>query len=216
MTTKAAFLTAYRQILSQQTDPRPWTEHELDRFMDSVQTTVTTERSVVNLLGEKAKAAWRAIGCKGPLTYKAVRALPEGDIPPPSEEVLKIREERAATQAADAKRWADAKAQWAAEKAAELEQAKVDFMAGKQISGAHFEALLRQHEEVPIQLIGAIRRRIIMVGMKTSLINDTRSKSPVPMSIWQAVHRLKDHLSPKEPVDPKVLELFTRPQPAEA
>lgn len=214
MTTKAAFLIAYRKRLAEMTDPRSWTDPELDRFMDSVLTTITTDNSPVNLLSEKAKETWRAIGCKGALTYKGIRALPDGDIPAPTESVLRLRAERAAKQAAEHQRSAELSAQVAAKAAAELEQAAADFKAGKQISGALFEALLRKHEEeVPIQLIGFIRKRILLVSTTHTRVADNKSKSPVPDSFWRSVHRLKEYLdpAPAAPVDPEVAKLFTLP-----
>jgi hypothetical protein len=51
----------------------------LDVFMEKVRITLTTDRSPVDMLsGVTIKEVWKEIGCKGKLTYKALRALPEG------------------------------------------------------------------------------------------------------------------------------------------
>jgi hypothetical protein len=49
----------------------------LERFMASVETTLTTNRNTVGIDSDSFRAAYKAIGGKGPLTYKALRSLPE-------------------------------------------------------------------------------------------------------------------------------------------
>jgi hypothetical protein len=128
----------------------------------------------------------------------------------------KAKEAKEAQRAAEDQRRAEAAAKAAAEAAARLDQAAADFLAGKMISGVHFEALLRQHEEVPIQLIGVIRKRIVTVSESHVNAYQTKSRSPVPGSVFAAIRRLAYYLTPKEPTDPLVEKLFARSQPAEA
>ena len=75
--TRTAFLEAYewtlRELYGWAREPE-----KLARFMESVRTTVNTDKTVANLLNsDGAQAAYRSIGCKGKLTYRALRALPE-------------------------------------------------------------------------------------------------------------------------------------------
>ena len=74
--TRTAFLAAYRTTLL---DTYGWAADtaKLDKFMASVATTVNTPSTTANLTDSPAaQAAFKAIGCKGRLTYKALRALP--------------------------------------------------------------------------------------------------------------------------------------------
>lgn len=74
--TKSAFLTTYRaELLARY----PWARDvaKLDRFMASVERTITTLAQPWNKDGTATVAAWRAIGGKGEPTYKALRALPD-------------------------------------------------------------------------------------------------------------------------------------------
>jgi len=73
MTTKTAFLEEYRRRLAM----LPWAADpdKLTRFMASVETTITTERAPWNHDSDLARQAFRAIGCKGAYTRKALRAL---------------------------------------------------------------------------------------------------------------------------------------------
>jgi hypothetical protein len=73
--TKTAFLQAYRSELEVRYD---WAgdNTKLDRFMSSVETTITTTTSTWNYDGDAVTSAWRKIGCKGKPTLKALRALP--------------------------------------------------------------------------------------------------------------------------------------------
>ena len=73
--TKATFLAAYREFVVAN---YPWTAdaEKLSRFMASVEATVTTDRAPWAWKSDGAKAVWKAIGCKGPLTLKALRSLP--------------------------------------------------------------------------------------------------------------------------------------------
>lgn len=76
--TKHAFLRAYRkELLAVHT----WAHQptKLDNFMQSVRDTIFGERIVWNIDGPSTLAAWRAIGCEGKPTYKALRALPAGE-----------------------------------------------------------------------------------------------------------------------------------------
>lgn len=73
-TTKEAFLTAYRAAVIEH---YPWAADalRLNRFMDSVRTTLYTPANTWNKDSDVATAVWRAIGCKGPMTYKALKGL---------------------------------------------------------------------------------------------------------------------------------------------
>lgn len=73
--TKAQFLAAYRKRLEHST---AWGEDTamMDRFMLSVQKSITTEATTWACSGEHLKAVWKELGCKGKPTYKALRALP--------------------------------------------------------------------------------------------------------------------------------------------
>ena len=73
--TKQAFLEAMqRELVARYAWARE--PERLDRFMSSVR--VTVEGGMTwNKDGDAATAAWRAIGGKGKLTYKALHALPQ-------------------------------------------------------------------------------------------------------------------------------------------
>lgn len=73
--TKAKFYETYRANLIQQ---RPWAQDaaKLARYMDGVKGTIETSRSTWNCSGDALQAAWKAIGGKGKVTLKALRALP--------------------------------------------------------------------------------------------------------------------------------------------
>lgn len=83
MTTKKAFLTAYRQLLPQRqtwaTDPE-----KLDRFMSTVSASIGASPPALpgrnwSAAGQDtARDAFRKAGCKGPFTMKALRELPHG------------------------------------------------------------------------------------------------------------------------------------------
>lgn len=72
--TKDAFLAALRRNL---VATYPWAQDQakLDRFMASARETIEGTSSTWNKDGEASLAAWREIGGKGPMTYKALRAL---------------------------------------------------------------------------------------------------------------------------------------------
>lgn len=72
---RTAFLTAYRAALLSRF---AWAQDtaKLDKFMASVQTTVSTSAATWNHDGDAVTAAWRSIGGKGKPTLKALRALP--------------------------------------------------------------------------------------------------------------------------------------------
>lgn len=77
--TKQAYLAALRQYLP---TAYPWAKEpeRLDRFMESARRTVYGEKGQTAILDKTSSASvhvWRAIGCKGVPTYKALRALPE-------------------------------------------------------------------------------------------------------------------------------------------
>ena len=75
--TKSKFLERYREELRL---AYPWAQDEvkLDKFMKSVEITIRTTATTANLTDSPdVKAVWKAIGCKGKPTYKALRALEE-------------------------------------------------------------------------------------------------------------------------------------------
>ena len=77
MTTKTAFLDALStEIIA----TREWAVTEpkrLERFMGATKDTLESPHNVVAIDTPAFTVAWRAIGMKGKLTYKALRALPE-------------------------------------------------------------------------------------------------------------------------------------------
>lgn len=72
--TKTAFMAAYRKLLVEEYD---WARDEilLDRFMDGVTRTLTTNYASWAHDSPMVTRAWRAIGGKGKATLKALRAL---------------------------------------------------------------------------------------------------------------------------------------------
>lgn len=79
--TKEGFLAEYRDLIlatySWASDPV-----QLESFMAEARATIYTDKVTRRLRGSFcAKQAWRNIGGKGQLTYKALRALPEGVAP---------------------------------------------------------------------------------------------------------------------------------------
>lgn len=72
--TKEKFYSAYRKYVC---DNYKWSvdSAKLDGLMASVQTTMTSERTPWVWDGPGSKAAWKAIGCKGKMTLKALRAM---------------------------------------------------------------------------------------------------------------------------------------------
>jgi len=73
--TKGQFIKAYRAHV---VASYPWAadEAKLDRFMASVTVTLSTERATWAWSSKGTKEVWKAIGCKGPVTLKGLRALP--------------------------------------------------------------------------------------------------------------------------------------------
>ena len=73
--TKQKFLEAYRNYC---VATYAWAADvpKLASFMTSVEQTLTTERTSWVWDGTGSKAAWKAMGAKGPMTLKALRALP--------------------------------------------------------------------------------------------------------------------------------------------
>lgn len=73
--TKTLFLAQYRAHLLAMF---PWAQDaaKLARFMESVETTISTDRATWNHDGEAVNAAWKDIGGKGKASLKALRALP--------------------------------------------------------------------------------------------------------------------------------------------
>lgn len=73
--TQAAFLRHAKEGFRQRYQ---WAHdsEKLARFMDSLTTTITTDRNTCMIDTPSIIAAWRAIGGKGKPTYKALRALP--------------------------------------------------------------------------------------------------------------------------------------------
>lgn len=78
--TKQAFLQLYRLMLAQDKEPHmQWAKDEakLDRYMASVSATIHGEATSWNHDAPTALRAYRALGGKGKMTLKALRALPE-------------------------------------------------------------------------------------------------------------------------------------------
>ena len=78
--TREKFIAAYRAFAVAN---YAWTADaaKLDSFLsDSVEPTLSTERTLWIWDGPGSKAAWKAIGGKGKMTLKALRALPEKEI----------------------------------------------------------------------------------------------------------------------------------------
>lgn len=73
--TKEKFLAAYREFV---TANYAWTidTAKLDRFMESVKATLTTDRIPWAWNSSSTKTVWKALGGKGPMTLKGLRALP--------------------------------------------------------------------------------------------------------------------------------------------
>jgi hypothetical protein len=74
--TKAKFLADYRAALIARCD---WALEpaRLERFMQSVERTVRTQGNTWNHDSDIATQVLRAVGFKGKLTLKALRALPD-------------------------------------------------------------------------------------------------------------------------------------------
>jgi hypothetical protein len=72
--TKAAFLTRYREELIHRYS---WAQDadRLERYMESVQRSITGPTATWVADGEALVAVWRAMGNKGKPTLKALRAL---------------------------------------------------------------------------------------------------------------------------------------------
>ncbi len=74
---KPEFLRVYREML--EAEPGyTWAQDaaRLERFMTSVRCTIETQANTWNLDSPVAARAWKAIGGKGKLSYKALRGLP--------------------------------------------------------------------------------------------------------------------------------------------
>ncbi len=78
MTTKRAFICEYKERLIA---AYPWTQDKdkLDRFLSSCLATMDGSDDSWNHDGDIARDAYKAIGGKGTMTLKALRALPMGD-----------------------------------------------------------------------------------------------------------------------------------------
>ena len=76
--TREKFLAAYRAELLDPARGYEWvkSQTQLDRFMRSVETTISTERKTWNHDTPSTNAAWRKAGCKGRVTLAGLRALP--------------------------------------------------------------------------------------------------------------------------------------------
>lgn len=80
---KADFKAALRKELLLRYGPEGTADHwaanpeRLERFMTSVETTLTTTRNTVGIDSDSFRAAYKAVGGKGPVTYKALRSLPD-------------------------------------------------------------------------------------------------------------------------------------------
>jgi hypothetical protein len=77
--TKEKFMAAYREHIAKSYGWAASTE-ALDGLMASVKITLFTERITWVWDSEGSKAAWKAIGCKGRMTLKALRALPASEV----------------------------------------------------------------------------------------------------------------------------------------
>lgn len=57
----------------------PWAQdkQKLDNFMGSFRRTIAGKSSFCTVDGDALKAAWKDLGGKGKITYKALRALPD-------------------------------------------------------------------------------------------------------------------------------------------
>ncbi|MGO7308829.1 hypothetical protein ACCS91_33780 [Rhizobium ruizarguesonis] len=77
-TKKDQFLGELRERLIENYD---WARTpRLQKFIESMSTTIDTDRNVCNLDGGCILAAYRAVGGKGKLTYKALRTLLRTDV----------------------------------------------------------------------------------------------------------------------------------------
>jgi hypothetical protein len=76
MMTRSEFIKFYRVYVCMTYD---WTNdaHRFEGFMAKVNETLTTDRTTWKWNDNGAKVAWKAIGGKGKLTLKALRAMPE-------------------------------------------------------------------------------------------------------------------------------------------
>jgi hypothetical protein len=84
MLTKTSLLATYRSNLLAYHGPTSWVHDpaKLDKFMADVEATVRGPKNLVTFdlrAGSALMAAWRSLGGKGKPTYKALRALPDGD-----------------------------------------------------------------------------------------------------------------------------------------
>lgn len=78
--TKQRFIDTYRQLII---NNYTWAEDKdkLDQYMANVDATIRLNVTTVDLLAASmAKRAWKDIGCKGPISYKSLRALPDPDL----------------------------------------------------------------------------------------------------------------------------------------
>ena len=77
--TKTAFLAAYEAQLPKvhawAMDPQ-----RLENFMSAIRTYVRDNRRAWLWNSPSSQAAWRAIGCKGRISFKALCALPDGEV----------------------------------------------------------------------------------------------------------------------------------------
>ena len=75
MTTRAAFLAAYRAKVM----AFPWAQQNPGKatlFMSAVEETLKGGQTIWAWDGPMAKVTWKEIGCKGKMTLKGLRALP--------------------------------------------------------------------------------------------------------------------------------------------
>lgn len=74
---REGFIAAYEGLLRQEPG-YTWTQDaaRMARFMASVRSTLETPANTWNIDSPLVVKAWRAIGCKGKPTYKALKALP--------------------------------------------------------------------------------------------------------------------------------------------
>lgn len=98
MTTKHAFIAAYRKRVVEtygEGTPDPWAAdpERLERFMQSVTMTVMTKATTWAWDSPLSRQAWRDIGCKGKITLKGIKALPEAPAPIDKAKALELIKE---------------------------------------------------------------------------------------------------------------------------
>lgn len=75
MPTKELFLQTYQELITLEYGWARDNKPQLEKFMDSVHTTLYTEKNTWNIDSPMVTKAWRAIGMSGKPTYKSLRGL---------------------------------------------------------------------------------------------------------------------------------------------